>query len=114
SYTRDAVGNITQEAISGQSSSTSTFGYDDLYRLTSATVAGTAYSWVYDAVGNRTSQAVGGVNTTYTVDAADHLTAVNGSAVTSDANGSVTQDETGGVYSWDVRGRLVSLTKGGS
>jgi YD repeat-containing protein len=108
------VGNITQEVITGQSSSTSSFGYDDLYRLTSATVAGTSYSWVYDAVGNRTSQTVGGVNTSYTVDAADHLTAVNGSSVTSDANGSVTQDETGGAYSWDVRGRLTGLTKGGS
>jgi RHS repeat-associated protein len=114
SYTRDAVGNITQEVISGQGSSTSSFGYDDLYRLTSANVAGTAYSWAYDAVGNRTSQTVGGTTTTYTVDAADHLTGVNGSAVTSDANGSVTQDETGGLYTWDVRGRLVGLTKGGS
>jgi RHS repeat-associated protein len=66
------------------------------------------------AVGNRTAQSVGGVNTSYTVDAADHLTAVNGAAVTSDANGNVTQDETGGAYSWDVRGRLVGLTKGGS
>src|SRR5262249_30740674 len=27
---------------------------------------------------------------------------------------SVTQDETGGLYSWDVRGRLTGLTKGGS
>ena len=94
-YTRDAVGNITQEVLTGSSNSTSTFGYDDLYRLTSATVAGTAYSWSYDPVGNRSSQTVGGVNSSYTVDAADHLLTVNGAAVTSDANGSVTRDETG-------------------
>ena len=47
------------------------------------------------------------------MDGADHLTAVNSAAVTSDANGNVTQDETGGAYTWDVRGRLVGLTKGG-
>jgi RHS repeat-associated protein len=88
---------------------------DFLHRLlASATVAGTGYTWSYDAVGNRTAQTVGGVNTSYTVDAADHLLTVNGAAVTSDANGSVLQDETGGAYSWDVRGRLVGLTKGGS
>jgi YD repeat-containing protein len=40
-YLRDAVGNITQETLTGASNSTSTFGYDDHYRLTSATVAGT-------------------------------------------------------------------------
>jgi YD repeat-containing protein len=96
-YLRDAVGNITQEMLTGASNSTSTFGYDDLYRLTSATVAGTGYSWSYDPVGNRTSQTVGGVNTTYTVDAADHLLTVNGAAVSSDANGTVTQDDTGGL-----------------
>lgn len=56
---------------------------------------------------------MGGTTTTYTVDAADHLTAVNGVAVTSDANGSVPQDETGGTYTWDVRGRLIGLNKGG-
>jgi hypothetical protein len=54
------------------------------------------------------------VVTNYTYDSADHLTAVNGNAVTSDANGNVTQDDTGGLYSWDVRGRLIGLTKNGS
>src|SRR5205823_6497445 len=114
SYLRDAMGNITQETLTGSSNSTSLFGYDDLYRLTSATVVGTGYSWSYDAVGNRTSQTVGGVNTSYAVDAADHLTAVNGAAVASDANGNVTQDDLGGAYTWDVRGRLTGLVKGGS
>jgi YD repeat-containing protein len=108
------VGNITQETLTGTSNSTSTFGYDDLYRLASATVAGTGYSWSYDAVGNRTAQTVGGVTTTYTVDAADHLLTVNGAAVSSDANGNVTQDDLGGAYTWDVRGRLTGLVKGGS
>jgi YD repeat-containing protein len=113
-YTRDAVGNLTQEVIGGANPSTSSFGYDDLYRLTSATVNGTSYSYAYDQVGNRTSQTAGGVVTNYTYDSADHLTAVNANAVTSDANGSITQDDSGGPYSWDVRGRLVGLTKNGS
>jgi len=49
-------------------------------------------------VGNRLSQTVGGATTNYTVDSADHLLTVNGVAVSSDANGSVTADDTGGVY----------------
>jgi hypothetical protein len=32
-YLRDPVGNITQETLTGSTNSTSSFGYDDLYRL---------------------------------------------------------------------------------
>jgi hypothetical protein len=39
-YTPDPVGHILQENRNG---TIDTFGYDDLYRLTSATVSGTSY-----------------------------------------------------------------------
>ena len=38
---------------------------------------------------------------------------MNGVAVTHDADGEVTADETGGAYTWDVRGRLVGLSRNG-
>ena len=109
-YTRDAVGNIVQETVNG---ATFTYGLDDLYRLSSATVMGTSYSWSYDLAGNRTQQIAGGVTTNYTYNAADRLATVNGTAVSHDANGQVTADETGGAYTWDVRGRLSGLTRNG-
>jgi YD repeat-containing protein len=98
--------------IGGANPSTSTFGYDDLYRLTSAFINGTSYGYVYDQVGNRTQQTVGGVVTNYTYDSADHLLTVGGVNVTSDANGNITNHGSGGLYTWDVRGRLTALTKG--
>jgi RHS repeat-associated protein len=110
-FTRDAMGNVVQEQVNG---ATWTYGYDDLYRLSAASVLGTNYSWVYDLAGNRTQQTAGAVVTNYTVNAADQLTGVNRTAIFTDANGNVTQDETGGLYSWDVRGRLSQLTRSGS
>jgi YD repeat-containing protein len=109
-YTRDAVGNITQENVNG---GTFTYGYDDLCRLTSASVMGTSYAWIYDKAGNRTQQIAGGVTTNYTYNAADRMLTVNSTAVSHDANGQVTADETGGAYTWDVQGRLSSLTRNG-
>ena len=40
---------------------TFTYGYDDLSRLSSASVMGTSYAWTYDKAGNRTQQMAGGV-----------------------------------------------------
>ncbi|HYM15226.1 MAG TPA: hypothetical protein VEZ14_06675 [Dehalococcoidia bacterium] len=71
--------------------STTTFDYDVLDRLTGAhyqnPVSNVAY--LYDGVGNRTSQTVDGTPTTYTHDAADGLAAINGAATASDQNGNL-------------------------
>lgn len=108
-YTRDAVGNVLQENANGVNS---TYVYDDLYRISSATVRGVNYAWTYDSVGNRLSQTAGGVTTTYTYNAANRLTAVNGAPVTHDANGNLV-GYGNDTYAWDVRDRLLSLTRGG-
>ncbi len=56
-----------------------TYGYDDLYRLTSANVSGdltASYSYAYDVLGNRmayTAALTNTVVTTYTYDAANRL-----------------------------------------
>jgi uncharacterized protein RhaS with RHS repeats len=104
--TPDPVGNITQETITNAGGTQqNSFGYDDIHRLQMASVGGVVSSWVYGNNGNRTSQTVGGVTSSYTPDDANRLIAVNGVAVTNDANGNVTGDGTK-TYSWDVRGRL--------
>ena len=55
-FTRDAVGHITVDFANAQNF---TYGYDDLSRLTGASVLGTSYAWVYDKAGNRTQQIAG-------------------------------------------------------
>src|SRR5262249_13620422 len=89
SWTRDAVGNPLMETNNGFNA---TFGFDDLYRITSATDPTGTYSWGYDADNNRLSQLLNGTNTTYTVDTANHLTSVGGVMVITDANGNLQDD----------------------
>ncbi len=64
-------------------------------------------------MGNRLSQTVAGVTTTYTHNAANRLTAVNGVPVSHDANGALTAFGSDS-YTWDVRGRLRTLTRAGA
>jgi RHS repeat-associated protein len=109
-YTRDNTGTIVREDVNGQAWM---YGYDDLYRLTSASVLGTTYAWTYDQVGNRLTQTANGVTTTYAYNAANRLTTVNGQTVSHDANGNLTGFG-GDIYSWDVRGRLASLLHAGT
>lgn len=88
-YNYDANGNRTSVTTS---SGTISYQYDALNQLTQETLAdGTTVSYEYDAVGNRTKKTVnqgGNISTTtYTYDAANELTAVNGQAYTYDACG---------------------------
>ena len=68
-YTIDAVGNRTQvaEQVGPNPSTTTTYSYDHLYRLTQEAITnGAATSYAYDPVGNRTSKSVsGGATTSY-------------------------------------------------
>lgn len=122
SYTYDAVGNITQivDTSETDTAKTTDYNYDDLYRLTTATVTGAVDSnnetitYTYDAIGNITSRSDFG---TYTYDGTDYA---NPHAVTSmlnpdgstamysyDNSGNLTSD---GVksYRWDYKNRLIS------
>ena len=56
-YTADNVGNITAITDNLDASRSQSFGYDDLYRLTSATGIYGTIGYTYDAVGNRKSEA---------------------------------------------------------
>ncbi|MFZ2707526.1 MAG: immunoglobulin-like domain-containing protein, partial [Minisyncoccia bacterium] len=122
SYAYDAVGNIT--AI-GDASDTNTkknlaLGYDDLYRLTSATASnalvGTnyAHTFAYDALGSITNKSdTGAYSYAGTGYANPHaVTTIGASSYTYDNNGNVVSD---GVrtYVWNYNNTLASVTKGG-
>ena len=71
-YTYDAVGNRTQavEMILGQTV-TINYGYDALYRLTSAIYSsGESFEYTYDAVGNRLAMTTSNGSTSYEYDTA--------------------------------------------
>ena len=115
-YELDGVGNRVQaiETIStpgsGLITTTITYTYDSLYRLTEADYSsGVEFEYVYDAVGNRTSYTAtitSTQNTTYAYDAANHLVNVGGVAYTWDDLGRLVND---GTYSftWDAASRLI-------
>jgi RHS repeat-associated protein len=120
-YELDGVGNRVKatETIStpgtGLITTTITYTYDSLYRLTEADYSsGENFQYVYDAVGNRTSYTAtitSTQNTTYSYDAANRLVNVSGVAYTWDDLGRLTHD---GTYSftWDAASRLITVTDG--
>ncbi len=106
-YTLGAAGNRTSVAeLSGR---TLNYGYDNLYRLTSETIAGAAsqngaISYVYDAVGNRQTMA----STVPAIPAGMFFYDANDRLTTDayDANGNTTSS--GGIEnSYDFENRLV-------
>jgi RHS repeat-associated protein len=104
----DAASNITSKTDASNAALNQGYGYDALDRLTQQTESSTSHSWGYDSVGNRTSQTVGVSSTTYQYGALNNrLIQVGSQAITSDANGAITQDGTN-TYTYDARERLVS------
>ena len=78
-YSLDAVGNITGITDQITATASQTFGYDDLYRLTSATGAYGTIGYTYDQVGNRLTRTLDGQTDTYTYEPGTHkLTGITG------------------------------------
>ncbi len=80
-YSRDNDGNVTAITDNLDPNKSKTFGYDDLYRLTSATGPFGTISYTYDAVGNRLTRTSNqGVNEAYEyVSGTNRLKKVSGS-----------------------------------
>jgi RHS repeat-associated protein len=114
SYTVDNAGNRTAKTDQ-RAAVTSSYGYDAIYQLLSATQAGsTTESYTYDPVGNRTASL--GVSS-YSNNSSNELTATSTASFTYDSNGSTASktDSTGTTtYTWDYENRLTRATLPGS
>jgi len=110
-YTYDGNGNRKSEVAT---SGTSTYGYDVLNRLTSASYpGGTTIGYAYDPTGNRTTLTTNGTPTSYSYDAGDRLQSAGSASYTWDANGRIatrTSSGTTTTYSFDPLDRLIGLT----
>jgi RHS repeat-associated protein len=114
SYVLDSVGNRLQ--VTDGSGKVTSYGYDQLYELTSVGSGTKVTRFTYDSVGNRLSLTAPGTSMNYSYDAADRLLTAGTSTFTYDANGnqiSKTQTATGTtVYGYDAANRLTSATGG--
>jgi YD repeat-containing protein len=111
-YSYDANSNINSVSITSDSlgSSTISFTYDGLNRLTSETLKdGTLIEYTYDAAGNRLTKKIGANTTNYSYDDANELTAVGGTSYTYDYNGNLTNNGTR-TFEYDPDNRLIRIT----
>ncbi len=98
--------------VGASQSSTITYTYDNLYRLTNARYStGSVFTYTYDAVGNRLMQTTITNTTVYTYDIANRLINVGGVAQTWDNNGNLLSD---GVftYTYDSANRPITIKQG--
>ena len=112
SISYDAANRITSISEANNNARQSSYGYDNLDRLTSYLSAQTNQNFSYDAVGNRNSKTTGSTTTSYSYSpASNRLTQISGSqtsAIQMDANGSTTSNGNAQM-SYDARGRLVTV-----
>ena len=102
-----------RQTVADQAGNNTTYTYDLLNRLKTATTTGPAassYSYGYDNSGNRTSVTANGVNTTYTYNAADEIT---NTGFTYDANGNLTA-KPGQTYVYNSLNQTSSITTSGT
>ena len=118
SYTYDAVGNITNitDASQTNAAKTATYAYDDLSRLTSATITGAvngqnySQTYAYSPTGNiQTRSDVG----SYTYGGIHPQAVASAGGITNayDSNGSLTSSGTW-THAYDLRNRLISSVNG--
>lgn len=104
-----------------------TFNYDNANQLTSISYDGTAHvadaTYGYDLAGRRTSASgtlvrpiLDSILATTTYDAGNHLTALNGTAVTYDGNGNLVSmaGAAANTLTWNARDQLVQTAQGTS
>jgi len=108
----DAASRIEFITETANPPNTNTYGYDNLDRLTSATLPATVYGYTYDGVGNRLTRSTGGNTDTYAYGSTSNriasITPSSGPVrnFTLDNVGSATADGNN-TYTYDTRGRMV-------
>lgn len=120
-YAYDNEGNKLDEAMLDRPAISQAYNYDALYRVTNfaiGTLSGTVIpapveqqAWTLDAVDNWLTEATNGITEQTDTEATDdELTSVNGTNLTYDANGNVTQD-VGYNYAYDEENRLTQVVR---
>ena len=113
-FSEDVVGNIVSLSDTlAPVVPDDSYGYDDLYRLTTQNASGTGVTqFGYDATGNRSSVTTSASTTAYTYPAGSHrLQSVGASARGYDANGNTTAMNSKAL-SYDERNRLAVVDLG--
>jgi RHS repeat-associated protein len=113
SYTLDPIGNVTAITDALDASLSQSFGYDDLYRLTSASGVFGSVGYTYDKVGNRLTRTADGQTDTYQYLAGtsrlQEITGANPKSFTFDAAGNMT-GAGGNAYVYNQNSRLIRAT----
>ena len=116
-YSLDAVGNITGITDQIAAPASQTFGYDDLYRLTSATGSYGTIGYTYDSVGNRLTRTADGQTDTYAYEPGTHkLTGITGPGAQTfgyDAVGNITSRNSQSLI-YNLNNRLIQITDQGT
>jgi RHS repeat-associated protein len=106
----------TGTATAAASALNQSFGYDELGRLTTVTAATSSWTIGYDANGNRTSVTLNGTQRAYTTaTTSNRLASITNPARSFgyDNAGNTTSDSTSYTSTYNLAGRLATLTKGG-
>lgn len=116
-YDLDAIGNITDITDNLDAARSQTFGYDDLYRLTSATGLYGTIGYTYDKVGNRQTRTLDGQTDTYAYEPGTYkLTGITGPGARTfgyDAVGNITSRNTQTLI-YNLNNRLIRITDQGT
>jgi RHS repeat-associated protein len=112
-YTLDAVGNVTAITDALDSTRSQSFGYDDLYRITSASGVYGTVGYTYDQTGNRLTRMIDDQTDTYQyLSGTGRLQAITGTnpgSFTFDAAGNMTASS-GTSYVYNQNNRLIRAT----
>lgn len=106
-YSLDRLGNIWAKTAPG--AAVHTYLYDDVYQLVQAEYPGNDVStYTYDALGNRQSVGNNGASVSYTSNAMNQYTLVDGVALVYDGNGNTTSDGAR-TFEYDSENRLTKV-----
>jgi len=113
---------ITTRYGGNEVTTTKSYVYDDLGRLTQDTIGGVTTEYTYDAVGNRKTMTRGGVVYNYDYNGFDQLTQVSEDGTPAmeyayDLSGNQISKEAGGVttsYAYNSANQLESVSQGGT